>query len=203
VLLNIDFALFPGESVSIMGPSGSGKSTLLHVLAFLTPLDAGEILWGQRSVSSAHAALDHRVRQQIGLVFQDAKLVPNLNVLDNVCLPLVHRGIWPSQQKRLSLEALDRVGLGPWARHMPNQLSGGELMRVAIARAMVQNPRIILADEPTGSLDSKTGALVARLLIDGVTKDKALVLVTHNPAMAGMTNRMHLLRDGRFEAPGG
>jgi len=130
------------------------------------------------------------------MIFQDGKLLPNLNVLDNVCVPLVHRGLWPGHQRRLALEALQAVGVDHRLRHHPNQLSGGELMRVTIARVLVMNPWLILADEPTGTLDSTNGEQIARLLFGLVSAKCALVLVTHHAPLAAQADRIITLKDG-------
>ena len=135
-----------------------------------------------------------------GFIFQDAKLIPELTVLENVCLPLAHRGIWPSRQKKMARWELERVGLSERAKHRPNQLSGGELMRVAIARAMVQNPRILLADEPTGSLDSENGSRIAEQLFSMVGLDKVLIYATHNPSLSHMAKRQVHIKNGAIES---
>lgn len=135
-------------------------------------------------------------RRQIGMVFQDGKLLSNLNVIDNVCVPLVHRGLWPTHQRQRAADALRLVGLDHRLRHYPNQLSGGELARVAIARALVTEPQLILADEPTGTLDSANGEQVARLLFELVTSERSLVLVTHQAPLAAQARRIITLKDG-------
>ena len=198
VLRNITLDVCGGESVAVVGPSGAGKSTLLHVLALLTPVDAGEVWMGGRQLKPQdwwNAAL----RRRIGMVFQDGKLLPNLNVLHNVCVPLMHRGLWPAQQRKLAMEALQAVGVDHRLRHHPNQLSGGELMRVAIARVLVMDPCLMLADEPTGTLDSSTGEQIARLLFGLVSPKRALVLVTHHAPMAAQADRIIRLKDGRID----
>jgi predicted ABC-type transport system involved in lysophospholipase L1 biosynthesis ATPase subunit len=187
-----------GESVAVVGPSGSGKSTLLHVMALLTPVDNGEVWMGGRLLHP-NDCWDPMLRRGIGMVFQDGKLLANLNVLDNVCMPLGHRGMWPRRQRQLALEALQAVGVDHRLRHRPNQLSGGELMRVTIARALVMNPSLLLADEPTGTLDSTTGEQISRLLFSLVTETRALVLVTHHAPLAERADRIVSLKDGRLD----
>ena len=172
VLRNITLDVRNGESVAIVGPSGAGQSTLLHILALLTPVDAGEVPVNGRLLAPEDWWNTAR-RRQIGMVFQDGKLLPNLNVIDNVCVPLLHRGLWPVHQRRLARDALQAVGLDHRLDHRPNELSGGELMRAAIARALVTAPRLILADEPTGTLDSANGAQIVRLLFKLVTPERA------------------------------
>lgn len=195
VLRGITLDVRRGESVAVVGPSGAGKSTLLHILALLTPVDTGEV-WMDGQRLGLDDWWNTARRRQIGMVFQDGKLLPNLDVVDNVCVPLVHRGLWPTHQRERAADALRLVGLEHRLRHYPNQLSGGELMRVAIARALVTAPRLILADEPTGTLDSANGEQVARLLLDLVTSERALVLVTHHAPLAAQANRIIRLKDG-------
>jgi putative ABC transport system ATP-binding protein len=187
-----------GESLAVVGPSGAGKSTLLHILALLTPVDTGEVWIDGRPLSSRDW-WDTGMRRRIGMIFQDGKLLANLSVLDNVRLPLVHRGLWPAHQRELALEALRAVGMEHRLEHRPNQLSGGELMRVAIARVLVMEPRIILADEPTGTLDSANGEQIARLLFGLVTEGRALVLVTHHAPLAAQADRSITLKDGYID----
>ena len=194
-LRHIDLEVFPGESLAIMGPSGSGKSTLLHVLGLLTFIDEGELLFQGGSVREAKLK-DKNLRRNFGFVFQDAKLIPELNVLENVCVPLVHRGVWPAEQKKKAAEMLERLGLGDRMLHYPNQLSGGESMRTAIARAMILDPLILLADEPTGSLDSHTGKTISGVLFQTVAATRALVLVTHNQPLACCATRILYMKDG-------
>ena len=196
ILQDIDLSIYLGESLSIMGPSGAGKSTLLHILGFLTPLDKGSIWFGDQLLTSKKDQRDHKLRSNIGFVFQDAKLIPELNILENVCVPLVHRGVRPSVQKCMAREALHKVGLNDLHEHRTNQISGGELMRVAIARAIVQNPKVILADEPTGTLDSHNGEIIAELLITMATPNCSVVFVTHSRDFALKADRIMYLKDG-------
>jgi putative ABC transport system ATP-binding protein len=198
VLRDISLEVHAGESVAVVGPSGAGKSTLLHILALLTPVSSGEIWFSGRRLQTDDW-WDTSLRRRIGMVFQDAKLLPNLNVVENVCVPLVHRGLWPSRQRQRALSALECVRLEHRLRHYPNQLSGGELMRVAIARVLVTQPELILADEPTGTLDSATGEQIARLLFALVTPERALVLVTHHAPLAAQVSRTIRLKDGRID----
>jgi ABC-type lipoprotein export system ATPase subunit len=196
VLRGIDLDVFPGESLAIVGPSGAGKSTLLHIIGLLTPADQGTIHFAGREVTSEGIWWDSRLRWAIGMIFQDAKLLAELTLLQNVCVPLGHRGIWPARQASLAREALASVGLDHRLTHRPNQLSGGELMRAAIARAIVTKPSLMLADEPTGSLDSKNGQMVADLLLGMVTAQRALVIVTHHMPLAERATRLLRIHDG-------
>jgi putative ABC transport system ATP-binding protein len=197
-LSNINLSVAEGEFVSIMGPSGCGKSTLLHVMGLLDAPDGGTVALGGRPVASFKdrdlAALRNR---EIGFVFQTFHLVPDLSVVDNVEIPLLYRSVSARERRRLALAALERVGLASRVSHFPSQLSGGQQQRVAVARAIVGRPRILLADEPTGNLDSAMGdeimALLATLNADGAT----VVMVTHDAQQARKTGRTIRLFDGR------
>ncbi|MCP4221342.1 MAG: ABC transporter ATP-binding protein [bacterium] len=197
VLFDINLDIFCGESLAIMGPSGSGKSTILHILGLLTSIDKGDILFRGKSIRDI-SVTDTRVRKDFGFVFQDAKLIPELTVIDNVCVPLMHRGVWPAEQKKRAVTLLDRLGLGERTHHFTNQLSGGETMRVAIARAMISEPLVLFADEPTGALDSKTGKHITDLLLEVVTPERALILVTHHQPLADCADRVVYVQDGRL-----
>lgn len=196
VLRNVSLEVFRGESLAIVGPSGAGKSTILHLLGLLTPADRGEVFFEGRSMNSTKLWWDKTIRRSISMIFQDARLIPNLTVRNNVCVPLLHRGVWPQRQRELAAEALKAVGLDHRMNHTPNQLSGGELMRVAIARALVTEPRLILADEPTGTLDSKTGEMVIELLFSMVSSMQSLVIVTHHHPLALRADRILRIKDG-------
>lgn len=197
ILRGIDLEIRCGESLAIMGPSGSGKSTLLHVLGLLTSIDVGEYCFTGLSVETLDNRTLTSLRRQVGFVFQDSKLVPQLDVLENVCLPLVHRGVGRNRQRRLANDVLEQVHLMDRLHHRPSELSGGEMMRVAIARALVLQPRLLLADEPTGSLDTHTGDVIARLLFSCVSPQRAVVVVTHNPALAARADVVVHVRDGK------
>jgi putative ABC transport system ATP-binding protein len=198
ILNGIDLDIYAGESLAIMGPSGAGKSTLLHVLGLLTPLDSGSIRFMGHLIQPG-STWDCRLRSSIGFIFQDAKLIPNLTVMENVCVPLAHRGVWPERQKSLAREALELVGLEERLLHHPAQLSGGEMMRVSIARALVFNPVFVLVDEPTGNLDSKTGEKITDLLLGIISPDRALVIVTHHKPLAMRASRIVFMKDGQLE----
>ena len=188
-----------GDHVAIMGPSGSGKSTLLNVIGCLDTPTRGRYQLDGREVASldsdelAHVRLYH-----IGFIFQLFHLVPRLSALENVELPMVFAGI-PLAERRIRAEAaLDRVGLLPWAGHRPSELSGGQKQRVAISRAIIMGPGVLLADEPTGNLDSRSGTQVLDLLDHLNGEGKTLLVVTHDPNVARRANRVLVLRDGEI-----
>lgn len=199
-LENVNLEVEEGEFLSIMGPSGCGKSTLLNIIGLLdTPTKGTVDINGTQTAKMSDSALSHFRNANIGFVFQSFHLIPSLNVTDNVELPLIYRkGVSDSERRRLVKEVLERVGLGHRMRHMPGQLSGGQCQRVAIARAIVGNPEIILADEPTGNLDSKMGAEVMEIL-HRLNKDdgRTLLMVTHNEEQAAQTNHIIRFFDGR------
>lgn len=198
-LENVDLDVIKGEFVSIMGPSGCGKSTLLNIMGLLDAPSSGKIEINGTSVESMKdkelAAFRNKT---LGFVFQSFHLINSLNVIDNVELPLLYRKMAAKERTRLAKEVLERVGLSHRMRHMPTQLSGGQCQRVAIARAIVGNPEIILADEPTGNLDSKMGAEVMELLHKLNKEDgRTIVMVTHNEEQAKQTSRTIRFFDGR------
>ena len=198
-LENVNLDVAKGEFVSIMGPSGCGKSTLLNIMGLLDAPSSGKIEINGTSVESMKdkelAAFRNKT---LGFVFQSFHLINSLNVIDNVELPLLYRKMAAKERTRLAKEVLERVGLSHRMRHMPTQLSGGQCQRVAIARAIVGNPEIILADEPTGNLDSKMGAEVMELLHKLNQEDgRTIVMVTHNEEQAKQTSRTIRFFDGR------
>lgn len=198
-LENVNLDVIKGEFVSIMGPSGCGKSTLLNIMGLLDAPSSGKIEINGTSVESMKdkelAAFRNKT---LGFVFQPFHLINSLNVIDNVELPLLYRKMAAKERTRLAKEVLERVGLSHRMRHMPTQLSGGQCQRVAIARAIVGNPEIILADEPTGNLDSKMGAEVMELLHKLNKEDgRTIVMVTHNEEQAKQTSRTIRFFDGR------
>lgn len=198
-LENVNLDVIKGEFVSIMGPSGCGKSTLLNIMGLLDAPSSGKIEINGTSVESMKdkelAAFRNKT---LGFVFQSFHLINSLNVIDNVELPLLYRKMAAKERTRLAKEVLERVGLSHRMRHMPTQLSGGQCQRVAIARAIVGNPEIILADEPTGNLDSKMGAEVMELLHKLNKEDgRTIVMVTHNEKQTKQTSRTIRFFDGR------
>ena len=198
-LENVNLDVIKGEFVSIMGPSGCGKSTLLNIMGLLDAPSSGKIEINGTSVESMKdkelAAFRNKT---LGFVFQSFHLINSLNVIDNVELPLLYRKMAAKERTRLAKEVLERVGLSHRMRHMPTQLSGGQCQRVAIARAIVGNPEIILADEPTGNLDSKMGAEVMEVLHKLNKEDgRTIVMVTHNEEQAKQTSRTIRFFDGR------
>jgi len=198
-LRNINIEIQPGEFVSIMGPSGSGKSTLLHVMGLLDVATRGRVRVGGNEIASGRDRALARIRNQhIGFVFQTFHLVGDLTVLDNVEIPLLYRSLSRAERRRRALAALERVGLASRVRHYPGQLSGGQQQRVAIARAIVGSPRVVLADEPTGNLDSQMGDEIMGVLEDLNRREHTtVVMVTHDPRQAEKTHRILRLFDGR------
>ena len=204
VLADVSFTAEVGESVAVIGPSGSGKSTLLGLIAGLDVPDHGQVLVDGRDL----AAMSERERaawrsRRLGVLFQSYRLLPTLSARENIRLPLELGGLAPPAAEARVDALLARVGLAARADHLPAQLSGGEQQRVALARALANRPALVVADEPTGNLDSVNGAHVAELLFATVREDRAtLVLVTHDAALAAQADRRIALRDGRVVAPG-
>jgi len=187
-----------GQFVSIMGPSGCGKSTLLNVIGLLDAPSGGTLtLAGEEIANYSDRKLASFRNAKLGFIFQSFHLVPDLTVADNVEIPLLYRRVSGSERRRMALEAIDRVGLSSRARHFPGQLSGGQQQRVAIARAIVGRPEILLADEPTGNLDSQMGDEVMNILESLNEESTTIVMVTHDARLAERTDRTVRLFDGR------
>jgi putative ABC transport system ATP-binding protein len=200
-LKDIDLHIRKGEFASVMGPSGCGKSTLLNLIGLLDRPDQGSIVLGGAPVSSYRDKDTAMLRNEtFGFIFQNFHLINDLRVIDNVELPLLYRPVSSSERRRRALEAIARVGLEARARHYPNQLSGGQQQRVAIARAIVGDPAVLLADEPTGNLDSKMGAHILDLLLELNRDGKTIVMVTHNDKEAQRAGRIIRVHDGQLVA---
>jgi putative ABC transport system ATP-binding protein len=197
----VDMAVAHGDSLAIMGPSGSGKSTLLGLLGGLDRPTSGSLAFEGRDVASLDDDELARVRNQVvGFVFQNFQLLPRTSALGNVGLPLVYRGLGRAERRRRATEALEAVGLAQRLQHRPSQLSGGEQQRVAIARALAAEPAMLLADEPTGNLDSRSGDEVLELLARlRAERGVAVVVVTHDAGVAARLDHTLLVRDGRLE----
>jgi putative ABC transport system ATP-binding protein len=195
---NINLEIHKGEYVSIAGPSGCGKSTLLSILGLLDTPSDGAYALNNQPVTNLKASQRARVRnREIGFIFQSFNLIGDLTVYENVELPLTYRGMRPVERKKRVMEALERVGMGYRAKHLPSQLSGGQQQRVAVARAVAGEPSILLADEPTGNLDSKNGEAVMQLLSDLHQGGATICMVTHDERYASHAKRTIHLFDGR------
>ncbi|MTD98429.1 ABC transporter ATP-binding protein [Corynebacterium guaraldiae] len=198
VLAGISLDIAPGELVAVMGPSGSGKSTLLHCMSGVLTPTHGSVRYGDEELSALGDAPRSRLRlRNFGFVFQDGQLLPELSNVDNVALPAMLNGMGRSAARKRALELLDQLGLGDLADRRPAQVSGGQAQRVTIARALVANPGVVFADEPTGALDQSTGHEVMQMLTTIVRQSGAsLVMVTHDPKVADWMQRRVEIRDG-------
>jgi putative ABC transport system ATP-binding protein len=202
-LHNISLTIRSGEFVAIMGPSGSGKSTLMNIIGLLERPDAGSYFLENEDVSRLDDAQRSRIRNRtIGFVFQNFNLLPQATALRNVILPLAYRGMPDSERMQRAGAALTTVGLADRSHHLPAQLSGGERQRVAIARALVGNPAVVLADEPTGNLDSRTGREIIALLEQMVQSGQSVIMVTHDLNLAQHAHRTVQMLDGEIVAGG-
>ncbi|PIV01593.1 macrolide ABC transporter ATP-binding protein [Candidatus Shapirobacteria bacterium CG03_land_8_20_14_0_80_39_12] len=196
---NVSLKIENGDFISIVGPSGSGKSTLMHILGLLDKPTSGVVKLDGEEVSFKNDVKLASLRnKKIGFVFQSFNLLPRTTALANVELPLIYGGVSAKERHERSKEVLESVGLGQRTHHFPNQMSGGEKQKVAIARALINNPSIVLADEPTGNLDSKSGEEIMSIFKDLHKKGNTIVLVTHDLDIAGMTKKIIRVKDGKI-----
>jgi len=197
VLNKVSLEIKEGEYVAVVGPSGSGKSTLMNILGCLDVPSEGEYYLDGKEISDyTEDQLSEIRNEKIGFIFQSFNLLPKLTALENVELPLIYRGVSAKERRKIAMETLEKVGLGDRTHHKPTELSGGQQQRVAVARALAGNPPFILADEPTGNLDSKSGHDVMNML-DSMNKEgKTIVLITHENEVAEKANRIITIRDG-------
>ena len=197
VLKGIDLEIDAGEFVAVMGASGSGKSTLLNILGLLDTFDSGEYHLGGEPILALSERRAARLRNRhLGFVFQSFNLIPFKNAMENVALPLFYQKVGKKRRNAAAMEYLDRLGLADWALHLPGELSGGQKQRVAIARALITRPAVILADEPTGALDSATSREVLEVLRGINAEGITIVVITHETEIAAMTDRLVRIRDG-------
>ena len=204
VLKNINLDVHEGEYLSVLGPSGSGKSTLMNIIGCLDVATSGDyILHGQSIENLSEAELARIRSREIGFIFQNSQLLPRLTAQKNVELPLIYAGVSPARRRQRARELLDRVGLSDRRNHYPNQLSGGQQQRVAIARALVGNPSILLADEPTGALDQKTGRQVMALFEELNREGRTVIMITHDMNIAAYAKRVVHIIDGELTEGGG
>ncbi len=196
----INLSIKKGDFIAIIGPSGSGKSTMMNMIGALDIPSRGSIFLENKNIAKLHESELAQIRgRKIGFVFQSFNLIPTLTAKENVAMPMLFQGVSKIERLKKAEEILKMVGLGDRMDHLPNELSGGQKQRVAIARSLANNPEVILADEPTGNLDSKTGEEIMNLFIGLNKKDKTIIIVTHNPEIADRAQKVLKMKDGRIE----
>src|SRR5438445_4473136 len=200
-LKGVDLEIHEGEMVAIVGPSGSGKSTLMNLVGCLDTPTSGKYELGGQAVSGVSRDELAEIRnRRVGFVFQNFNLLPHISALENIEMPMLFGGVRPAERRQRAKELLDRVGLGDRLDHKPTELSGGQMQRVAIARALAMEPDIVLADEPTGNLDSSAGGDIMSIFTDLWQQGRTIVIITHDPALSRRASRVVEIHDGRITA---
>lgn len=197
-LEEVELSIVKGEYVAIVGPSGAGKSTLMNIIGCLDTPTTGEYILDGLNTKCSDSKLAEIRNKKIGFIFQNYNLLPKLNILENVELPLLYQGVSSRETREKAMAALKKVGLETHLKHKPSELSGGQMQRVAIARALATDPQIILADEPTGALDSKTGKEVLKMLSDLNEEGNTIIIITHDREIAAEAKRMITVKDGKI-----
>jgi len=197
----VNVAINKGDFIAIIGPSGSGKSTMMNMVGALDTPTSGKIFLDGKNVAQMHESDLAQIRgRKIGFIFQTFNLIPTLTALENVSLPMMFQGTGKKERTRKAMELLEKVGLGDRENHLPSELSGGQRQRVAIARSLANNPDVILADEPTGNLDSKTGKEILELFVELNKEGKTIIIVTHDDDVAKKARKVLKMKDGKLDA---